>query len=190
MRQLVVTGRPVLPAQRQHPHGALRYEVRGVHRESVAVGAAVETVEVLADRAPVERHRVVAGPAAVPAGDLAAQLAEGAVVHGRVRQPVLADDLQRHALRGLGGVRGVAQQGEVGVGVHVDEAGGEDEAPGVEDGAAGEPRADGRDPAAGQPHVGAVSRRPRAVDDEGAADHQVHVCRSPVPLRRRSVRTP
>ncbi len=144
----------------------------------------VQPVEVLADRAPVEVD-VVAG--AVPAGDGGPHLAEGAVVDGRVRQAVLAEDFEGHALRGLRAVVRVAEQGEVAVGVHVNEARGEDEpvrvegpAPAARESAAREP-ADLGDPALVDADVGGVRGPARAVDDAGPPDDQVH---RPVPRRR------
>ncbi len=173
VRQLRLGRLPVVPADGQGADRALRDQIGGVDRD-----ARVEPVQVLADRPPVEVD-VVAG--AVPPGDRAAHLAERAVVDRRVRQPVLADDLQGDALRGLGAVVGVAQQGQVAVGVHVDEAGGQHQALGVQLPAGGGPLAagrrglldDGHDPPAVDHDVRPVGACAGAVDDVGVPDDQL-----------------
>ncbi|MGX1118375.1 hypothetical protein RKD37_003738 [Streptomyces ambofaciens] len=182
--QLRLSGLPVVPADGEGAHRALRDQVGRVDRD-----APVQPVQVLADRPPVEVDVVAR---AVPPGDRAAHLAEGAVVDRRVRQPVLADDLQGDALRGLGAVVGVPQQCQVAVGVHVDEAGGEDQALGVQLAAClGALAAGGRrllddrdDPAAVDHDVGAVGVGAGAVHDVGVPDDQLFH----VPLPQKNVR--
>jgi hypothetical protein len=110
-----------------------------------------------------------------------AHLGERAVVDGGVRQPVLADDFEGHPLCGLGAVVRVAEQCQVAVGVHVDEAGGEDQALRVQLparlGALTARRRgllhDRDDPAAVHDHIGAVRRAAAAVDDVRVPDDQL-----------------
>ncbi|GAA3086955.1 hypothetical protein GCM10020254_34280 [Streptomyces goshikiensis] len=94
---------------------------------------------------------------------------------GGVREAVLAEDFEGHALRGLGAVVGVAQQREVAVGVHVDEPGRQGEPVGVQGAPAA--RADAADPgdaARVDGDVRGVGGPARAVHDAGPADDQVH----------------
>ena len=136
---------------------------------------AVEPVEVLPDGAPgeVEVLRV-----AVPAGDLPAEHGQRVVVDRRVGQAVLAEHLGRHPLADLGQVVGLQQDLQVGVGVHVDEAGREHEAVGVEHAGGGRRgaarRQDCGDPRAVDEHVGAVPGALRPVDDGGGPDERGH----------------
>jgi hypothetical protein len=86
----------------------------------------------------------------------------------------LAQDLGGHALADLALGMAVLQQQQVGVRVHVDEAGGDDQPGGVE-GAPGRPRhpADGGDAIAAHGNVAAEPRVAAAVDDGSVADEQV-----------------
>lgn len=112
-------GRAVLVAQDRHADVAVGDEVGGV-----GGGSMVDTVQVLTDAAPC----VVQVGGAVPGGDLLADRFDGVVGDGGVSESVLAQDLKGDALADLGLVGGVCEEGEVGVGVHVDEAGCDDEA--------------------------------------------------------------
>ena len=163
--ELVRSGRAIVVTDRQHPQRTLRDQVRGVDR-----AAPVDAVEVAADGTPVPVEPV---RIAVPAGELPAQYGERRVVHRRVAQTVLAENLQRHALRGLRQMFGIGEHREVGVGVHVDEAGREHQPGGVDDPTGGRwprPRADRRDPAAGNRDVGADPRCAGAVDHVAAPE--------------------
>ena len=94
-------------------------------------------------------------------------------------------DMHAHSdlalLRGLGAVVGVAQEGEVAVGVHVDEAGGEDEplrvqltsGRGTLAARVGRLLDDRDDPPAVDHHVRAVGVSAAAVDDVRVPDDQV-----------------
>ena len=91
------------------------------------------------------------------------------------RKPAMADDLGGHPLAHLALGLGHEGQGEVGVGLDVDEAGCHDQAPGLDD---APPRrrdvvADGGDAPVLQRDVGAAPRRPGAVDDQPAPDEDV-----------------
>ena len=92
------------------------------------------------------------------------------------RERAVADDLGGHPLAQLALAGAVGHQGEVGVGVDVDEAGA-DHAPGGVDvadrGDVGAERPDGGDPAAGDGDVTGPSGASGAVDDAGIADDQV-----------------
>ena len=145
----------------------MRREIRGVDRDPVPV----EPVEVLADGppAPVEAGRVV-----VPAGELPAELLEHLVRDRCVAEPVLADHVERHALQHLRLVRRVHEQLEVGVRVHVDEAGADEEAARVDHALGGVVDAtDLGDPAARDADVGAVPGIAGAVDHTAASDQDV-----------------
>ena len=171
--QLFGRGLAVLPADGERAHRALRDQVRRVHRD-----APVQPVQVLADRPPVEVHVVTR---AVPPGDRLPHLAQRPVVHRRVRQPVLAEHFEGDALRGLRAVVGVAQQGEVAVRVHVDEAGGQHQplrvqfAPRLRTLAARVRRFldDGDDASAVHHHVRAVRVVAGAVDDVRVPDDEL-----------------
>lgn len=76
-------------------------------------------------------------------------------------------------------MRGVAEQREIAVRVHVDEAGGQGEAVRVQGAVPGQGgialTAHGGDTAAVQAHVGAVRGSAGAVDDAYVAEDEVHV---------------
>ena len=117
-------------AHHHGPHGSLRYEVGGVGGDPAAGIFSVQAVQVLADAAPVpvEIRRV-----AVPAGDLLPNACQCCVVHGCVGEPVLAQQFSGDALAEFGVVVPVDQQLEVGVGVHVNETGAQDQAVRIDD---------------------------------------------------------
>ncbi len=168
----------VLPADGEHPDRALRDQVGRVDRDAATVETVVEAVQVLAHGPPVEVDVVAV---AVPPGDRPAHLGQRAVVDGGVRQAVLADDFEGHPLCGLGAVVRVAEQRQVAVGVHVDEAGGEDQPLRVQL----PPRLraltarrrgllhDRDDPPAVDHDIGAVRGRAGAVHDVRVPDHQL-----------------
>ena len=114
--QLGRCGGPVLGTDHQHPQRALRDQVRRVAGDA----AAVQPVQVLADAGPVEVEVV---RLVVPAGDLLSQRGAGRRVHRCVRQAVLAEHLAGHALAHLRGVLRVRQDLQIGMCMHVDEAG-------------------------------------------------------------------
>ena len=145
----------------------MRREVGGVDRDPVRV----EPVEVLADRAPapVEPGRVL-----VPARELPAQLLEHLVGDRGVAEAVLAEHVERHALVHLRLVGRIDEQLQVGVRVHVDEAGADEEPVRVDHALRGLVDAtDVRDPAARDADVGAVPGIAGAVDHAAAADQHV-----------------
>jgi hypothetical protein len=131
----------------------------------------VEPVEVLADGAPAP---VEAGRVAVPAGELRAQLRQHLVGHGRIAEPILTEELERHALAHLRLVPRLGEQLHVGVGVHVDEPGADEEPTRVDR----PPRrlidaSDRADAVAGDRDVGGERRRAGAVDHATATEDQV-----------------
>jgi len=89
-------------------------------------------------------------------------------------EPVLAQDLQGDALEGLGLVRGVGEDGQVRVGVHVDEPRGDRESLHVHDGARGARAAgwdDVGDAAVAEDEVGAAGGTAGAVDHQSAGEY-------------------
>ncbi len=173
-------GRAVVPAHGEHPDGAVGDEVGGVRR-----GPLVDPVEVLADRAPGEVHVV---RAAVPGGDGLPHLRRGRLVDRRVAEPVLSEHLQGAALAELGEVVVVGQDRQLGVGVHVDEAGRAHQAARVDAPPPVQAVADGGDAAALDGDVGAEPVGAGAVDDLGAADDEVRLGHAWPFVRVRSVR--
>jgi len=164
---LVGSGGPIVGSDHQQSQGALRDQVR-----RVGGNALIEPVEVLTDGPPGE---VEVGRVAVPAGDLSADLRQHRIVHRCVAQPVLAEHLGRHALADLGEMIWRGEDLQVGVGVHVDETGRDDQTGGV-DGAPSRQVggvADPDDDGTGDGHVRGVPRRAGAVDDRPALQDEV-----------------
>ena len=93
----------------------------------------------------------------------------------RHREPAMADDLGGHSLAYLALGLGHEGQGEVGMGLDVDEAGRDDQAPGLDDACSArrDVVADGGDTPVPERHVRAVPRCPCAVDDQCALDEDV-----------------
>src|SRR5262249_50811586 len=118
---------------------------------------------------PVVRPGDGGGPGADVVGELADQGSRG--------RAAVADDLRRDPLADLAVRLGVEQEGQVGVGVGVDEAGGGDAAGGVEAPGrrGGGEVADGGDAPPLYANVRPVRRGPRAVDDLSAGEDDVHV---------------
>ena len=175
--ELVLGRRPVVEPHRDHAERPVRHEVCRVDRDAL-----VEPIEVGADGAPAP---VEPGGVVVPAGELRAKLLEHLVGRGRVRETVLAEHLERDALVDLCLVGRVREQLEVGVRVHVDEPGADDEPAGVDDARrrlAAE-SADGCDPVAGKADVGLEPGVAGAVEDASALDQDVEHQSSTRPAR-------
>ena len=96
--------------------------------------------------------------------------------HRRDREPAMADDLGRHALAHLALGLGIDRQREVGMGLDVDEAGRDREPGGVDHlrCVRGRDRADRRDPAVADGKVARHAGLAAAVEQEAAADQNVH----------------
>ena len=162
MGKLVVIREALLPAHSLDPDGGVGHEV-----DDVACGPLVEEVQELLYGAPTDVGRGLA----VDCGQVPEELLKFFGRRRGVGQAILAQGVGGDSLRELGLVPGVVQEGEVRVGVHVDEAGGDDTSRGV-DGARclnsrGLPPDDGhRVP--GHAHVGAEPGLPRAVNDSAA----------------------
>ena len=122
--ELVRRGGAVVRAHGQQAQRGVGEQVADVDR-----GRAVEAREILGHAAPAV---VELGLGAVPARQLRAQQRHRRVVGRRQRQPVLPEHLERHALVHLAGVVGMREQLDVGVRVHVDEAGREHQPVAVE----------------------------------------------------------
>ena len=162
--QLVGAGRPRLEAHGRDAQGAVADEVHDVDRRPHAP----QGIEILAEGLPreVRGHADATDPA----------LHEGLLLGAdrRLGEGAHADDFRRHPLTDLGLRRRAAEVEEVGVRVHVDEAGRDHASGDVEDavGGAGETRRDGGDALALHGDVGAPGRCPRAVDDAAAAQQE------------------
>ena len=104
---------PVVVAHHQHPHGALRHQVRGV-----AGDPRVQRVQVVGHPRPAEAELRVA----VPAGQLGPQGPCRDLVRRGEGESVLAEHLAGDALAHLGEMIVVDQDLHIGVGVQVDEA--------------------------------------------------------------------
>ena len=114
------------------------------------------------------------GRVAVPTGELRAQLLENLVGHRCVAEPILAEELERYALAHLRLVPRLGEQLHVGVGVHVDEPGADEEPARVDRPPRRLVDAPDRDDAlAGDPDVGGARRRAGAVDHAAATEDQV-----------------
>ena len=113
-----------------------------------------------------------------PGGAARQILAERVDLAGQCRrdgEAAIADHLGRHPLADLGlGLR-VERQGEVGMGMDVDEARGHHAAVGVDDAtrAVRPVRLDGDDAAGADGHIGHAGRRAGAIDHLAAPDHDV-----------------
>ena len=159
------------------PHGQQAQRGVGEQVTDVDRGRPVEAREILGDAPPTV---VELGLGAVPARQLRAQQRHRRVVGRRQREPVLAEHLEGHALVHLAGVVGMREQLDVGVRVHVDEAGRENQPVAVER----PPRSlvddpDARDAVAAHADVRPVPRVSRAVDDVRSAEAQVEHARHP-----------
>lgn len=97
---------------------SLRNQICGVRGD-----ATVESGEILGNRSPGE---VQIDGIAVPPGDLSPDDVQRRIVDGRVRDAVLSDHLGGDTLADLGEVPRIGQQPQIGVRMHVDEAGGQD----------------------------------------------------------------
>ena len=167
--------RPAGGADHIHADRALWQQVGDVG----GAAAPVDLGQVLGDAAPAE---IELGGHSVPAGDPVPHPGHGGVRDGCVGQAVLADHLGGHPLQGPGEVLTVGQHGQVGVGVHVDEPGGEGESVRMDAPRAGCvqagtarrcPGSDRRDPASLQQHVGHIGFAAAAVEDQGTEDQDV-----------------
>ena len=154
----------VVPAHGRHPHVPVAHEGGHVGADALVLQAREVAVE--------------AGPVALEAaGHGRVQGAVvGLVVPGRRRRhAAVADDLGGDPLGHGGGGAAFHQEGEVGVGVDVDEAGG-DEAPGGVDGGSGRGPgeiANGGDAAVLDGHVGGARRGAGAVEEAASGDEQI-----------------
>lgn len=106
-------GFAVLGVEDREPHRAVRNEIGNIHGRSL-----VDSRQVLADGSPLG----LALGRPVPPSELDEQMHESVVGDGGVTETILTEDLQRHTLPHLGGVERVIDDGQVGVGVHVNEA--------------------------------------------------------------------
>ncbi|AGW40353.1 glutamate synthase subunit alpha [Leifsonia xyli subsp. cynodontis DSM 46306] len=151
-----------------HADGALREEVSRVRR----CPAAVNLGEVVRDAAPGE---VEAFGDAVPAGDLLAHDRQRFVGHRGVGEPVLTEDLRGDPLRHLREVLRVGEHGEIRVGVHIDETGGDRESVRLHHlgSGRGDAAADPGDAATGHQDIPRRAGPARAVEDERAPEEEV-----------------
>ncbi len=167
-RELALRHGALGEADDRQPQRAVADQRRDVDR----VAAAAHRRQVLAEGAPVPGHAVQPPAVVRPVLD-----GVGAVLLGerRRRHAAVAGDVRGHALahRRLGAR--VQQDGEIGVRVRIDEAGGDVATPGVDDAPAAQRprRADRRDPVAADADVAEVPGVAAAVDDAGAGDDQV-----------------
>ena len=130
----------VVPAHGRHPHVPVAHEGGHVGADALVLQAGEVAVE--------------AGPVALEAaGHGRVQGAVvGLVVPGRRRRhAAVADDLGGDPLGHGGGGAALHQEGEVGVGVDVDEAGGDEAPGGIDPGRPPRPRRDGRRRRPGRP---------------------------------------
>ena len=134
----------------------------GDEMEHVAGGVAVKQGQKVGDAAPADVRRL-----AVDRRQVDQELLQGSGCGWRIGQAVHAQGLGGHALADLGLVVRVGEQLEVGMGVHVDEAGANHVAAGV-DGAAGIDRRriarDDLDRVAGDGNTGPIAGGAGAVD--------------------------
>ncbi|MDI2023427.1 hypothetical protein PJL18_03975 [Paenarthrobacter nicotinovorans] len=177
---LLLPGRGVSFSETHHhgPDGPLGYEVGGVGGDAAALFYAVEAVEVLAHGPPVP---VEAGRVVVPARDFLPDTGQCGVVHGRIGQSVLAQQFRGDALAELGVVVPVDQQLQVGMRVHVDETGTQDQAGGIDDTLGARVRCgeatgvdDGGNHRAVQQDVRLAAVRSGSVHQGGIADEGLH----------------
>ncbi len=167
LRELVAGRRAVVVAHCAEAQRSVRHEIRRIDGDP----APVEPVEVLADGAPapVEARRI-----AVPARKLRAQLLEHHIRDGRVAEAVLAEQLECHALADLRLVRGLDEEPQIRVRVHVDEPG-TDEEPIRVDGAPSRlvDAPDRCDAVTRDRDIGGERRAAGAVDHAASADEHV-----------------
>ena len=127
----------------------------------------LQAIQVVAEAAPVQCNARL---------QMAKNLAGvGPRAHGRGAEAALADDLGRHALADLAVGAAVHQQGEIGVGVDVDEAGRDHQAAGIQAlrGRGALQIADGHDAVTHDAQVAGKGVAAAAVDDVAAVDQGV-----------------
>ena len=155
--QFGVGGQARRPTHGGDADGRMGYEV-----EHIAGGVAVEESEEVGDAAPTYVRR-----SAVDRRQVNEELLQGAGSGGRIGKAVHAQGLGSHTLADFGLVVWIGEQLQVGMGMHVDEAGADDVATGV-DGAAGihgrRVAADDMNGVAGDGNAGAVTGGSGAVD--------------------------
>ena len=155
--QFRIGGQAGRPAHGGHPNGGVRDEM-----EDVAGGVTIEQGEEVGDAAPADiRWRPI------DRRQIDQELLQGSGRGGSVRQAVHAEGLGGDSLPDLGLVVRIGEQLEVGMGVHINEAGANHVAAGVH----GAPSIDRRGIAgddlygvSGYGDAGAITRRAGAVD--------------------------
>jgi len=177
--QLPVVGRAVIEAYRHRAQSVVADLHRGVHRgRGKAIHVLGESAGARLDPGSEAREILLKQPRA-------------ARRRGRDREAAMTDHLGGHPLEYLAFRRGRIGQREVGVGLHVDEAGRDDEAVHVERRAGGGPvpRRERYDDPVPDRDVGARRRRSGPVQDRAPPNDQiVHRACPPDPARRRPQR--
>ena len=167
MGKLVIAREALLPAHCLDPDGGVGHEV-----DDVAGGLLVEEVQELLYGAPTDVGRGLA----VDCGQVPEELLKFFGRRRGVGQAILAQGVCRDSLRELGLVPGVIQECEVRVRVHVDEAGGDDTARGVDGARCLNSRGlapDDGHRVPGHTHVRAEPGLSRAVNDSAASYQQI-----------------
>ena len=169
VRHLRCRGRALGHAHRRNAHRGVTDQEHDVVAQSIGLQAS----DVLVRRTPVPAQ--IANVAAEKPVQLHHGRGAGIAERSRTEAAVPVD-FGRHALQELAVAGWPDQEGQIGVGVHIDEPGAHDATTNVDARGSISRRqvTKGNDAATGDPNVGSIGARARPVDHQATGEHQLH----------------